>query len=453
MSLHRPSLPLRGSSLIGALLSFALAGGACGRSDDAQVAVASKAPEDAIEPSGGTPDGEAAAGTDAASAPNEPVAKVRKPRDPGEPAAALPDLYDPAIIPDIELGLDADAIAVLSNPDVATKETWVHASFKMGEIKFADVGVRRKGSFSYRALPGKASLKIKLNKWVPGQKVYGLTDLTLNNMVRSFTFLAERLTFHVFRSLGLPAPKANTAHVAINGEDYGIYANVETPNRKFITRVFGSKASTLYEGNWGSEWLPGKEPFFEIDVAAPNAPAGTRPDLTLLFQSVAATSNDDLLAGVAAHLDTKEWLRFAAAEAITAQRDGYAYGDHGSHNYFMAGDTDGKLSLIPWSVDTTLSDRFSLVDAAMPLNDTLFTRCKLGATCWSAYKVEAKSVVDAFEALDLVSLAKTWHDQIDALVRVDPKREISLATYDDWTRVLYEWLAARPKVVRAQLGL
>lgn len=162
----------------------------------------------------------------------------------------------------------------------------------MGDIAFADVGVRRKGSYSYRVLPQKASLKIKLNKWVKGQKVYGLTDLTLNNMVRGPTFLSERLSFYVFRAVGLPAQ----------------------------------------------------------------------------------------------------------------------------------------------------------------LNDTLFTRCKLGATCWSAYKAEMKSVLDTFEELDLVSLAKKWNAQIDALARSDPKRETTIAGYEERTRKLYAWLAARPQIVRAQLG-
>ncbi len=376
------------------------------------------------------------------------------PPNASRPPPPLPDLYDPAIVRDIELTFDDAALRVLSNPDPATKETWVHASFKIGDISFADVGVRRKGSFSYRVLPQKASFKIKLNKWVSGQKIYGHTELTLNNMVRSPTCIAERLTFWTFGMLGLPSQKANTVHVTINGENYGVYANIETPNRAFLERAFGSsKANTLYEGNWGSEWLPGLETYFEIDVADPDAAAGTRPDLSALFRSVQTASDATLLDDVAPHLHTKAWLRFAAAEALTAQRDGYAYGDNGSHNYFMAGDTDGKFTLVPWSVDTTLTDFYSLVDVTMPTNATLLTRCKMGAACWSAYKAEVKSVIESFETVDVVALARRWHDQIDALVRDDPKREVTIATYEDWTERLYVWLEERPRVLRMQFGL
>lgn len=364
-----------------------------------------------------------------------------------------PDLFDPDTLPHFELGFDAQALAVLSSVAPEDKETWVHASFKMGSITFADVGVRRKGSSTFRALPQKASFKVKLNKYVKGQKVYGLTDLTLNNQVSSGNFLSERLAYHVFRSLGLPAPRANSARVSINGEDYGLYLNVETPDSKFLERVFGAKASTLYEAMPRSVWLPGGESGFEIDVEDPNAPAGATPDLTALFLSVAAAKDATLLADVSAHLDTKSWLRFSAAEAMVSHWDGYAYSHGSSKNYFLAGDTDGKFSLVPWSTDLTFPVEQTRVDAAAPTNATLLARCKQAPTCWSAYQAEASAVVTEFEKLALLPLAKKWHAQIDDLVQADPKRETSLSWYQERTRGLYEYLQTRPAVVRAQLGI
>jgi hypothetical protein len=189
-------------------------------------------------------------------------------------------------------------------------------------------------------------------------------------------------------------------------------------------------------------------------VPLAGAPPGTRPDADLLMQAVAASSNDTLLADLDAHLHTKQWLRFAAAEAITGVYDGYAYGNLGySHNYFLAGDTDGKFSLLPWSTDLSLSDRHSVSDAANPPNATVFARCRLGPTCWSAYKSEMVSLLAAYEALDLVGLAQKWHAQIDALVRADTKREKTVGDYDQQIPLLYKWLVTRPDVIRAQLGL
>jgi hypothetical protein len=185
------------------------------------------------------PDPEPPSAAPAASTPPTAPAPSARPRPDGvekrDGIADLytpppPDLYDPDTIPKFELTFDAAAMAVLTSTNVADNETWVHAHFKHGAITFPDVGVRRKGSQTFRSLPQKAALKVKFNKWVKGQKLYGLKEITLNSMVSDPTCLSERLTYHVFRALGLPAPKANTAELTINGEPYGIYANIETPD-------------------------------------------------------------------------------------------------------------------------------------------------------------------------------------------------------------------------------
>lgn len=367
--------------------------------------------------------------------------------------AAVPDLYDPTVVPRFELGFDATAMAVLTSTLEADQKKWVHGTFKYGATSFADVGFRRKGSSTFRALPQKAAFKIRFDKYVPGQTLNGLTDLTLNNSVSDPTFLAERLSYHVFRSAGLPAQKCNSAEVTINGDPYGLYVNVETPNAQLVSRLFGANAKTLYEVNYGSQWMPGSEDGFEQDVGD-----GTKADVTALFDTVQAANDATLLADVAGNLDTTQWLHFSASEAAVGHYDGYAYGIWGSHNYFMAGDQAGAFRLIPWSTDLTLSNREGVVDANSPKNTSggqsiLLVRCKQTAACWNAYKDAVKDVLTTYEGLDLVTLAHTWHAQVEPYVIADPKREATLGYYTSETTLLYAWLAARPGVVRAQLGI
>lgn len=378
------------------------------------------------------------------------------PSDAGSDAGnPLPDIYDPATIPVFELTLDAAALAILSNPSTveADQKKWAHGTFKCGNTVISDVGVRRKGSSTFRALPQKAAFKIRFDKYVAGQRFRGLTDLTLNNSMSDPTFIAERLAYHVFRSVGLPAQRANSAEVTINGDPYGLYLNVETPNLDFIKRVFPLTAKSIYEVNYGSQWLPGVEDGFDE-----NAGDGTKDDVTALLQAVQAANNATLLADVSAVLNTNEWLDFSAAEAAVGHYDGYAFGVWGSHNYFMAGNTSGRFSLVPWSTDLTFSDRQTVVDASQPKDTagggpTLLGRCKLSAPCWATYKTHVQALLVKYEGLDLVNLAKAWHAQIDAKVVADPKREAPLSYYQSETARLYPWIAARPGVVRAQLGL
>jgi hypothetical protein len=172
---------------------------------------------------------------------------------------------------------------------------------------------------------------------------------------------------------------------------------------------------------------------------------------------VQAANNATLLADVAAHLDTNAWLKFSAGEAATGHYDGYAFGIWGSHNYFMAGDVNGRFSLIPWSTDLTFSDRETVVDANEPkpagAGPTLLNRCKLSPGCWATYKDQVKAVLTTYEGLDLVTLAKSWHAQVDPLVIADPKKETPLGYYTSETALLYDWIAARPAIVRGQLGI
>jgi hypothetical protein len=367
----------------------------------------------------------------------------------------LPDFYDPTYVPHIELTVDAAAMAVLTDPSLGSQKTWVHASFKCEGVTIADVGLRRKGASTYRVIPKKAALKVKFNKWVKGVKFRGYTDLTLNNMVDDATGLRERLSYHVYRSLGVAAPKCNTATVTLNGEDYGPYANIETPDAQWLKSWFGAKAKTLYEINEGSEWMPGSEVGFIPDVGPL-----TKADALALFNAVQAAQDSDLIAGVQNNLDVDEWLRYSAIEAVTAQCDNYAFGIYGSHNYFMAGDINGVFSLAPWSADLSFSDSNELVDAANPLPadpvytaPTLLMRCKNSTQCWDAYKSHVASALAGYQNLNLVSVAKTWHDQIDALQTNDVKRESSLSYYQESVTMIYQWMDARPAVVKNQLGL
>jgi hypothetical protein len=363
------------------------------------------------------------------------------------------DVFDPNKVLTYELGFDAAALAVLQSTAVADQKTWVHGSFKSGNVVFADVGVRRKGTSTFRALPQKAAFKIRFDRYVPGQLFAGFRDLTLNNSMSDPTFLVERLSYHVFRSVGLPAPRAVSAQVTINGAPWGVYTNVETSGKQLNQRLFGANGKTLYEVNYGSQWLPGVEGGFEEDVGD-----GTLSDVTALLNAVQAAKIPTLLQDVAGNLNTTEWLKFSATEAAVGHYDGYGFGIWGSHNYFMAGDVNGRFSLIPWSTDLTMSNRATVVDASRPLDTTgggptLLGKCKLSPPCWTAYKDQMKIVLAGYETLGLVPLAQSWHAQIHPLVVADPKREASLSYYSSETAKLYTWLPARPGVIRGQLGL
>jgi hypothetical protein len=394
-------------------------------------------------------------GGGASTSPSARDAGTKPPPPPGPPPV---DIYDPEMVPRVELTFDAAAIALLSSTAEADRDTWVHGAFKMGDVTFADVGVRRKGATSFRALPAKAGFKVKFNKWVKKQKLWGLEEITLNNNISDHTYLEARLAFHVFRALGLPAARANSAEVIINGEPFGLYTNVEAPDENFLARVFGAKAKTLYEVEGGpANWMPnGDYRRWQADVPDPAAPAGTKPDAEALFQAVAAAKDATLLADLEGHLHVPRYLRYCAAEGVVGQHDGHAYGFYGTQtNFFMAGDTDGKFTLLPWSLDTAfVASSGKEIDTSIPMpEDVLLARCSRSANCWDRYKTEMRSVLTEVQGMDLVNLAKKWHAQVDPFVKVETKREFNYSFYESQTALMYDWIANRTTVIGTQLSL
>lgn len=375
-----------------------------------------------------------------------------------------PDLYDPAAIPEIELTLDAAAVAILSKPGgtnsnrAPDRKDWAHGSVKIAGRTFDDVGVRRKGASTFRALPKKASLKIKFDKYQKGQSFDGLTDLTLNNMVSDKTGVAERLGYHVFREAGLPAGRANHAHVTINGEDYGVYSNVETANEQYLARIFPKNPIvTMYESDGGSQWVPGVESDHEVKLGPDD-----QADLRKLFAAVAAAKTETLLADVAPRLDTAEWLKYSAAEALIGDFDGYGFGIYGSHNYFLAGNANATFSILPWSLDLAFTDEDTVVDANEPLHSdpgpppsgvTLLMRCKQSGPCWSEYKKTMQELLLVWEKLDLEKVASAYAAQVHPLLRLDPKREYTIQALDTANGKLGPWIRNQPARIKKQLAL
>src|SRR3712207_4738032 len=174
-------------------------------------------------------------------------------------------MFDPAQVAEIDLGLSPESRAALD----ADPDEWVEGTFS---IKRSDgttygpliVGVRLKGHFSFRTLDKKAAFKLKFNEFVSGQKFLGLKKLTLNNMVQDPTMLHETLAYEAFRTAGLAAWRTGYSWVRVNGDPYGLYLNIETPDSVSLKRWYAT-TTHLYEGELGDEVSPAHVSGFEVE--------------------------------------------------------------------------------------------------------------------------------------------------------------------------------------------
>lgn len=387
---------------------------------------------------------------------------VRPPHGAGAAGMATLDsdeLYDPVRVPRFDIELSPDAVQSLNEEPTV----YVSASFSYGSERVSNVGVRMKGEASFRRLSQKAAFKLKFDEFVDAQRFRGLRGMTFNNMVEDPTFISERLSYYFFRSVGLPAPRCNSALVYVNGELYGVYANVETEDKAFLRRWFEDDEGNLYEEG-GLDFQPGNEAAFDLET---NKSANDRSDLTALFAAIADSEPSTYLQDVGAHMDMEHFLAFTAAEGAVNQWDMYGYTVFYPNNFRIYRDpVRQRFVMLPWGMDISMkpfldasADHIPLLALARQRNrpqravsaGMLFQLCMSSPPCRSAYKAVASEMAERFEQASLVELATTYYDQIKEHVVADQRKEHTLEEFEQAIQKQRQVLLERPAAMRESL--
>lgn len=369
------------------------------------------------------------------------------------------ELYDPARLPRFDLELSNDAAAALERDGGA----YVSATLRYGTDTVSEVGVRIKGEGSLRPLSGKAAFKLKFDEFVGDQTFKGLRRMTLNNMVEDPSFLAERLAYHVFRAVGLPAPRCNNALVYVNGAFYGVYANVEAEDKTFLRRWFTDDDGNLYEEG-RADFVPGAEQMFELET---NETANDRTDLAELIELVGSSTPGNFMEHVGQKLDMAHFLRFTAAEAAVNQWDMYAYTVFYPNNFRLYHDpTSERFVFLPWGMDMSMKpfrdsgkpyiSIFSLARqgdnrGARVTAGLLFQKCLESAACKDALSSAFEGVIDAYDDANLGELAGVYYEQIKPHVLADPRKEYTEEQFERGYESLLSTIRGRTAAIRAEL--
>lgn len=218
----------------------------------------------------------------------------------------------------------------------------VRATVREGGKIYTNVAVHLKGSYSFQPIDEKPSLTLNFDKFAPGQKFHGHTKIHLNNSVQDPSYLSEQLARELFRSVGVPAPRAGQALVSINGRDLGLCVLIEGANKQWVKRNFASTKGNLYDGGSGGEITRALE-------ADSGENRDDRTDLTNLLKAVREPDPQKRLARLTELLDLEEFITFAATEAFLGHWDGYCIG---GNNYRLFHDISrDKMIFIPGGLD------------------------------------------------------------------------------------------------------
>lgn len=320
-------------------------------------------------------------------------------------------VYDPHAVAAIDLTLSPEAIAALeAEPDEYVKGTFAMATTSGGPgggetaltVSPHPVEVRLKGSGSFRPITGKAAFKLKFKK---ADAFLGLRKMTLNNMVQDESMAHEALTYLAFGALDAPAPRSGYAYLRLNGEDVGLYADVENLDKVGLEKRFGAfedPPQHLYEGESGDDVLEGEAGSFEVDEGDEE----DRADLEALIEAVGGDAEVPFSERVATVADLGEMTRMWAIERYVAHWDGYAGHAQPSerpNNYYLFSDASGRFQMLPWGTDQTwdlnqeIPHRIVSFDSAGGL---LFNECLADEDCFRLYWEALGEVTDAVEAME-----------------------------------------------------
>ena len=332
----------------------------------------------------------------------------------GTDAAAV--VFNPLQVSKISLRMSDSDYNSMRWPNVSwdNEGEWreTQMRFTMGSNTYGPyrVGVHLKGAWgSWRDITGKAAFKIKMDAFVDGQTFFGISKMTLNNMVQDGSYIHEVLTYRLFRAVGVPASRTGFADVTLNGINYGLHMNVETVNPEMLKR-WNMTSSQMVKG--AVPYLPdfwvGHESDFAIE-------SGIKDSYTMLSALIEANQLDGAAwwERINELADMKEMTLEWATEIYTEHWDGYV---RNRNNYYVNFDDDGKATMLPWGTDQTWNGSFSFFESA----GLMLNKCFAWTECNEMYLQSLARVATKAKALELPQMAANVSSAIRTSISQDP---------------------------------
>lgn len=300
-------------------------------------------------------------------------------------------IFDQSKLLTFELNLPKEALSKIDADPTA--EEYVEGSLTFEGETISPIGIRYKGSVGafVGCLTGtdwanpsgsktctKLSMKVKINWNGSDQKFYGLRKLQFHSQNLDDSQMRERLAYHLFREMGVPAPRSVHARLMINGVYNGIYALTEQIDGRFTRYNFDDGEGNLYKEVWPitANGRP-QAPTTFLQALKTNEDENPSVDLIRNFGQEIVDANDEELPDVIRKwMDVNKIIAYAAVDRTIRVDDGafhwYCGGGGGcsNHNYYWYEEpSDEKLHLIPWDMDNTFENIIIDANPVTPIAD------------------------------------------------------------------------------------
>ncbi len=272
------------------------------------------------------------------------------------------EVFTDEVVPRIDILIDPDSLDALYAP--GNEESNYHFKalfmFDNGYIRdtLENIGFRFRGNTSRHS--SKKSFKISFNTYEPGRQWYGLEKLNINGEHNDPTITRAILAWDLCQQIGIPAPRANHVDLYINGDFWGVYANVEHIDEEFVELRFGNKDGNLYKCLYPADLnYKGANPDLYKEVfwgrrayaLKTNADEDNYEDIAELIDVLNNTPISELACELDRVFNIDTYLKAIALDILTANWDGPIYN---KNNFYLYNNQEtGKFEYIPYDLDNT----------------------------------------------------------------------------------------------------
>ena len=286
----------------------------------------------------------------------------------GRAAAQHPSdvVYVDTVVARVDVALEPDSLAwVFAHPN-SDHEVPARFTFTRGALQETvdRIGFRLRGNTSRASR--KKSFKVSFNTFVRGQDWRGVEKLNLNGEHNDPSLARTATTWNVFRAAGVVAPRVGYAELYVNGEPYGLYANVEHLDETYLERRFGRDDGDLFKclypadladrGSSGADYRHSANgrPVYEFAQGADADAAFDR--LAGFITTLNRAPTASLPAALEAVFDVNSALRAFAADVATGNWDDYWYNQNNFYLHFDP--ATERFVYLPYDADNTLGVDF-----------------------------------------------------------------------------------------------
>ena len=281
------------------------------------------------------------------------------------------EFYRTDVVPRIDITIPADSLAaIFAN---VTSDYEYHASFAYTapgySVSGVEVGFRLRGNTSRNS--GKKSFKISFNSFVSGTRIQGVKDLNLNGEHNDPSIMRARIAWELAQDAGMPAPRVNHVRLFINGQAFGLYANIEHMNDDYVEHRYARDAGNLYKCLWPADLanlgtdpnsyklMSGGRRVYELKT---NETLDDYSGLARFVTALHATTSTQALCALDSVFNVNSYLKWLAWEVTTGHWDNHSFN---KNNFYLYEDpASGLIEFISYDADNTFGVDWFNIDWA-----------------------------------------------------------------------------------------